>query len=89
MVQTVVHLLRSIYQLLRWTWVTPNLFQEGMIRDGLTEIHNLLSYLGITDSEQEEDIIKEYRTPESGIVLDKSVSPVNQAGGRILHLGIK
>ncbi len=112
----------------------PNLFQKGMIRDGLTGIHNLLGYLKITDSEVEEqssetiickksywiytdtgglltvhpkvtqivkkgetiatlrdvfgDIIKEYKTPENGIVIGKSVSPVNQAGGRILHLGI-
>ncbi len=112
----------------------PNLFQKGMIRDGLTGIHNLLSFLGVTDSEQEDlsdetvlckksywiytdtgglltvyphvtqivekgevvaslknvfgDIIKEYTAPEKGIVIGKSVSPVNQAGGRILHLGI-
>ncbi len=112
----------------------PNLFQKGMIRDGLTGIHNLLGYFGITDSEVEEisdetvicdkslwlycdqgglltvhpketeiveqgqkiatlrnvfgDIMKEYFAPERGIVIGKSVSPVNQAGGRILHLGI-
>ena len=112
----------------------PNLFQKGMIRDGLTGIHNLLSFLGITDSEQEEesdetiickrsywmytdtgglltvlpnvtdivqkdqviatmknvfgDTIKEYTAQETGVVIGKSVSPVNQAGGRILHLGI-
>ena len=34
------------------------------------------------------DVIKEYVSPERGIVIGKSVSPVNQAGGRILHLGI-
>jgi len=34
------------------------------------------------------DIIREYLSPEDGIVIGKSVSPVNQAGGRILHLGI-
>ncbi len=34
------------------------------------------------------DIVKEYKAPENGIVIGKSVSPVNQAGGRILHLGI-
>lgn len=34
------------------------------------------------------DTIKEYTAPEDGIVIGKSVSPVNQAGGRILHLGI-
>ncbi len=32
--------------------------------------------------------IKEYFTPEEGVVIGKSVSPVNQSGGRILHLGI-
>ena len=112
----------------------PNLFQKGMIRDGLTGIHNLLGYLKMTDSEVEAhssetvickksywmytdtggllsvlpnvtdlvkkgeivarlsnlfgDLIKEYVAPEDGIVIGKSVSPVNQAGGRILHLGI-
>ena len=34
------------------------------------------------------DTIKTYKTPERGIVIGKSVSPVNQTGGRILHLGI-
>jgi predicted deacylase len=112
----------------------PNLFQKGMIRDGLTGIHNLLGYLGMYDSEVEEisdetiickksywiysdvggliavhpkvtelvkigdtiatvrnifgDIIEEYKAPEDGVVIGKSVSPVNQTGGRILHLGI-
>ena len=112
----------------------PNLFQKGMVRDGLTGIHNLLSYLNMTDDMVEEisdetvickrsywlysdiggllyvypnvaqiiekgqtiatvrnifgDIIKEYQAPERGIVIGKSVSPVNQTGGRILHLGI-
>lgn len=112
----------------------PNLFQKGMIRDGLTGIHNLLGHLDMYDSEVEEisdetiickksywiysdvggliavhpkvaelvkkgdiiatvrnifgDIIKEYESPEKGVVIGKSVSPVNQTGGRILHLGI-
>lgn len=112
----------------------PNLFQKGMIRDGLTGMHNLLGHLGMTDSEVEEhssetvickksywiytnnggllrvhpevtqlvkkgekiatlsnifgDVIEEYFSPENGVVIGKSVSPVNQAGGRILHLGI-
>lgn len=112
----------------------PNLFQKGMIRDGLTGIHNLLGYLDMYDSAVEEiseetilckksywiysdvgglitvypkvaelikkgdnlatvrnifgDVIKEYHAPEDGVVIGKSVSPVNQTGGRILHLGI-
>ncbi len=112
----------------------PNLFQKGMIRDGLTGIHNLLGHFCITECEVEEisddtviceksywiycdkgglltvhpketdivekgqviatlrnifgDVLKEYIAPEKGIVIGKSVSPVNQAGGRILHLGI-
>ena len=32
--------------------------------------------------------IKEYFAPEDGVVIGKSISPVNQSGGRILHLGI-
>ena len=32
--------------------------------------------------------IKEYSSPEDGIVIGKSISPVNQTGGRILHLGV-
>ena len=34
------------------------------------------------------NLLKEYFAPEKGIVIGKSVSPVNTSGGRILHLGI-
>ena len=34
------------------------------------------------------NLIKEYLAPEEGIVIGKSTNPVNQTGGRILHLGI-
>jgi predicted deacylase len=34
------------------------------------------------------DLIHEYTAPENGVVIGKSVNPVNQTGGRILHLGI-
>jgi len=34
------------------------------------------------------DIIKEYFSPEKGIVIGKSSNPVNIDGGRIIHLGI-
>ena len=112
----------------------PNTFQKGMIREGLTGIHNVLGYLGMIDCEIDEgssetllckksywiytdtggilavhpnvteqvkegqviatmrnifgDLVQEYLAPEDGIVIGKSVSPVNQTGGRILHLGI-
>ncbi len=34
------------------------------------------------------DIVREYTAPEDGIVIGKSVQPINHTGGRILHLGI-
>lgn len=34
------------------------------------------------------DLLREYKTPQKGVVIGKSVSPINQTGGRILHLGI-
>ena len=112
----------------------PNRFQKGMIRSSLTGIHNLLSYLNITNDEIEEpedkavqcldskwiytqtggilrvlpgvaetvgegeviarletifgDVIKKYVAPCDGIVIGKSVNPICQSGGRILHLGL-
>lgn len=35
------------------------------------------------------NIIQRHQAPEDGVVIGKSNSPVNQSGGRILHLGIK
>ncbi len=35
------------------------------------------------------DVVKEYYAPENGVVIGKSVSPINHTGGRILHLGIR
>lgn len=112
----------------------PNTFQKGMIREGLTGIHNILDYLEMLKCEREEpdeaivlckksywiytdtggimtvkpkvtdmvkkgevvatirnifgDILKEYYAPEDGVVIGKSTNPINQTGGRILHLGI-
>lgn len=112
----------------------PNVFQKGLIRSGLTGIHNLLIHLGITEGEIEEpeipavicersdwmytdtggilnvqpgiveqvragDVVAtmrdvfgttkmQYRAPHDGIVIGKSVDPINQTGGRILHLGV-
>jgi len=34
------------------------------------------------------DLIKKYEAPQTGIVIGKSVNPINQTGGPILHLGI-
>jgi uncharacterized protein len=34
------------------------------------------------------DILEEYFCPEDGIVIGKSIDPVNQTGSRILHLGV-
>lgn len=112
----------------------PSTFQKGMIRSGLTGIHNVLADLKMKAGEPEiadpkavvcrssywiytdtggilsvqpnitdlvvkgqliatlrnifGDLIREYRAPENGIVIGKSVNPINQTGGRILHLGI-
>ncbi|MFK8101479.1 MAG: succinylglutamate desuccinylase/aspartoacylase family protein [Saprospiraceae bacterium] len=112
----------------------PNTFQKGLIRDGLTGIHNLLGDLKMLDCDVEAydeetilckksywlytdtggimtvhpkvtelvkkgeiiatmrnifgQLMKEYKAPEDGVVIGRSVNPVNQTGGRILHLGI-
>jgi predicted deacylase len=34
------------------------------------------------------DLIKTYTAPEDGVMIGKSVDPINQTGGRIFHLGI-
>lgn len=112
----------------------PFRFQRGMIRDGLTGIHNVLHYLDMKKSQIEilqgkpvicknsywiysdkggfltvlpepatqvkkdqliarlvsvfGDLIEEYLAPEDGVVIGKEVNPVNQTGGRMLHLGL-
>jgi uncharacterized protein len=112
----------------------PSTFQKGLIRTGITGLHNAAIFLemikgeidpphqkiiecrksywiytahggllqvlpDITDMVQKGeaiakihdifgDKIAKYLAPENGIVIGKSVNPVNQTGGRILHLGI-
>ena len=112
----------------------PSTFQKGMIRSGLTGMHNALIWLGMTSGEidaPEEphvlcqssywlytstggiltvrpqltervtkgqllaqqhnifgDLVEEYYAPEDGIVIGRSINPVNRTGGRILHLGV-
>ncbi|RMH44497.1 MAG: peptidase M14 [Deltaproteobacteria bacterium] len=34
------------------------------------------------------DVVREYRAPEDGIVVGKSVNPAARAGSRIIHLGV-
>jgi uncharacterized protein len=34
------------------------------------------------------DLVREYVAPEDGIIVGKSVYPINQTGGRIIHLGL-
>lgn len=34
------------------------------------------------------DIVKTYFAPEDGIVIGKEIHPINQTGGRLIHLGI-
>jgi predicted deacylase len=113
----------------------PGVYQKKMIRSGLVGVHNVLSYLKMTDDEEETlqasailckksywlytqtggllqvhvdllervekdqlvaslrnvfgELVQEYFAPEKGVVIGKSTSPVNQSGGRILHLGIE
>jgi hypothetical protein len=35
------------------------------------------------------DVIREYRAPEAGVVVGRSVDPVAPSGARILHLGVE
>jgi uncharacterized protein len=35
------------------------------------------------------EVVREHHAPDNGVVVGKSVNPVNQAGSRILHLGIE
>ena len=65
-----------------------------------TEQGGLLSvFPNVTDTVKKGDVIaiqydlfgdklRDYLAPEDGIIIGKSTSPVNQTGGRILHLGI-
>ncbi len=111
----------------------PRTFQRGLIRTGITGLHNASIMLGMVDDEIEinddgltmcpssfwiytdvggllrvipeinqrvskgeliatvtnifGDKIAEYHAPEDGVVIGKSVNPVNHTGGRVLHLG--
>lgn len=34
------------------------------------------------------EVIEEYKAPEDGVIIGRSVDPVNQTGSRIIHLGL-
>ena len=53
------------------------------LRDQVTKGQKLATIKNIFGED-----ISVYNAPEDGIVIGKSISPVNQSGGRILHLGI-
>ncbi|WP_235295906.1 succinylglutamate desuccinylase/aspartoacylase family protein [Portibacter marinus] len=57
--------------------VYPRLVDRVMKNDLIAKQHNIFG-----------DTKQEYHAPEDGVIIGKSVSPVNQTGGRILHLGI-
>lgn len=111
----------------------PFTFQRGLIREGLTGLHNLLHYFDMIKSVIEApdnlpvickasewlytddggllsvlpqvntmvkknevigrihnifgDVVREYHAPDDVIVIGKEVNPVNQTGGRMVHIG--
>lgn len=54
---------------------------------GLNEIVDKGAIIGILTNAFGE-VIKNYRSPERGVVIGKSTNPINMSGGRIIHLGI-
>ncbi len=58
--------------------VFPKITQRIQKGELIAEISNIFGHL-----------IRSYYAPEDGVVIGKSVNPVNQTGGRILHLGIE
>ena len=64
-------------------------------RGGILKVHKNLAesiQIGEHIATQENifgDVVCLYRASESGIVIGKSTNPINQTGGRILHLGLQ
>ncbi len=60
----------------------PNTFQKGVIRDGLTGIHNVLGFLGMTDCEVEEPV-------EETVICKRSFWMYTDTGGILtVHPGV-
>ena len=57
--------------------VFPNVTEEVKTNQVIARLTNVFG-----------DVTREYRAPEDGIVIGKSVEPVGQTGARILHLGL-
>ncbi len=58
--------------------VIPSLFTKVTKGEVIARVRNVFG-----------DVITEYKAPENGIIIGKSISPVNQTGSRIVHLGIE
>ncbi len=57
--------------------VYPNLTQYVKKGEIIAEVKNIFG-----------KVTKTYRCPEDGVIIGKSVNPINQSGSRIIHLGI-
>ncbi len=57
--------------------VTPNIGDMIYKGEAIATLRNIFG-----------DVTKTYYAPEDGIVIGRSIDPINQTGGRILHLGI-
>lgn len=57
--------------------VLPEIMQELKKGEKIAEVRNVFG-----------DIVKDFFAPEDGVVIGKSINPINQTGSRIIHLGI-
>jgi predicted deacylase len=57
--------------------VLPQLGQQIQKGDKIAEVRTIFG-----------KVVKTYEAPENGIVIGKSVNPINQSGSRIIHLGV-
>ncbi len=58
--------------------VLPNLVQQVPKDEPIARVRDVFG-----------QVVRTYQAPEDGIVIGKSVYPVNQTGSRILHLGLR
>ena len=60
-----------------------NRFSAGLLDKGFEKGQTIARVRNIFG-----DVIREYAAPEDGIIIGRSVNPLNQTGSRIVHLGI-